>query len=216
MKKILSLSIILVLFACLAQAQTARFGFTAGATLASQKWEEGNVSIKSDSKVGFTLGVLGDISISDNLSFQPGINFTQKGGKFSGSDFGLGSNEDVNFTLNYVELPLNVLFKAEAGSGKFFIGAGPSIGFGISGKSKFGSEEEDINFGTNENEDDYKPLDFGGNIVAGYELPNGVFFAVNYNTTLNNLSPYSEGTIRNRYIGFRIGFLLGGAKKDKK
>lgn len=107
---------------------------------------------------------------------------------------------------------MNFVFKANAGSGKFFVGAGPSIGFGISGTYKSGSEEEDVNFGS-DSEDDLKPFDFGGNILAGYELSNGLFFALNYNTTLNNLSTESDVTSRNRYFGIRIGYLLGGKKK---
>lgn len=212
MKKLLSLSFALLLIGAMTQAQTARFGFSAGAALASQSSKTSGISINSDSKAGFTLGVMSDISLSDAFSFQPGLNFTQKGGKFDFSDLGFPGAGDVNYTLNYLELPLNVVFKANAGSGKFFVGAGPSLGFGLSGKVKSGSDEEDVNFGSN-TEDDLKPFDFGGNILAGYELSNGLFFALNYNTTLNNLSTESDVTTRNRYFGIRIGYLLGGKKK---
>lgn len=211
MKKLLSLTAALFLIGAIANAQTARFGFSAGATLGSQSSKSSGISINSSSKAGLTLGVMSDISLSDAFSFQPGLNFTQKGGKFDFSDLGFPGAGDVTYTLNYVELPLNVVFKAEAGSGKFFVGAGPSLGFGISGKLKSGSEEEDVNFGSNA-EDDLKPFDFGGNIVAGYELSNGLFFALNYNTTLNNLSTESDVTTRNRYFGIRIGYLLGSKK----
>ena len=211
MKKLLSLATALFFIGAIAQAQTARFGFSAGATLGSQSSKSSGISINSSSKAGLTLGVMSDISLSDAFSFQPGLNFTQKGGKFDLSDLGVPGTGDVTYTLNYVEVPLNVVFKAEAGSGKFFIGAGPSLGFGISGKFKSGNEEEDVNFGSNE-EDDLKPFDFGGNIVAGYELSNGLFFALNYNTTLNNLSTENDVTTRNRYFGIRIGYLLGGKK----
>lgn len=208
MKKNFLLLVILVSSFSFSKAQSTRFGFTAGATLATQKWKEESVSIKSDTKVGFTAGVIADIALSEKFAFQPGLNFTQKGGKFSDDLFG----EDVTFTLNYLELPLNVLYKAPAGSGKFFVGLGPSVGFGLSGKAKSGSESEDIKFGSDENEDDYKALDFGGNFIAGYELPGGLLFSVNYNTTLNNLAVGSEGTIKNSYFGIRIGYLLGGNK----
>lgn len=211
MKKLLSLTVALFLISTITNAQTARFGFSAGAALASQSSKTSGISINSDSKAGLTLGVMSDISLSDAFSFQPGLNFTQKGGKFDFSDLGFPGTGDVSYTLNYLELPLNVVFKANAGSGKFFVGAGPSLGFGLSGKLKSGNDEEDVNFGSNA-EDDLKPFDFGGNILAGYELSNGLFFALNYNTTLNNLSTESDVTTRNRYFGIRIGYLLGGKK----
>ncbi|HLP37268.1 porin family protein [Lacibacter sp.] len=209
MKKNFLLLVILVSSFSFAQAQSTRFGFTAGATLATQKIKVESVSIKSDGKIGFTAGVFADIALSEKFAFQPGLNFTQKGGKFDGGEF---AEDDVTMTLNYLELPLNVLYKAPAGNGKFFFGLGPSIAFGLSGKAKSGGESEDINFGSDENEDAYKPLDFGGNIVAGYELSSGLLFSVNFNTTLNNINTTSDATVRNTYFGLRIGYLLGGNK----
>jgi hypothetical protein len=212
MKHRFSLVVIMFLMGTLAQAQTARFGFSAGATLGSQSTKASGITINSDSKAGFTIGVMSDVSISESFSFQPGLNFTQKGGKFDLSDFGIpGASGDATYNLNYVEVPLNVVFKANAGNGKFFFGAGPSLGFGVSGKLKAGSDEEDVNFGS-DSQDDLKPFDFGGNVLAGYELSNGLFFALNYNTTLNNLSTENDITTRNRYFGIRIGYLLGGKK----
>ncbi|HEY9706098.1 MAG TPA: porin family protein, partial [Allocoleopsis sp.] len=153
-----------------------------------------------------------DVKVSNNFVFQPGLNFTQKGGKFNLSEVGLPGSGDVDFVLNYIEVPLNVLFKTKAGSGNFFIGAGPSLSFGMSGKAKLDNEEEDINFGSNEQNDDYKPFDFGGNIVAGYQLSNGVFIAINYNATLNNIDTDSDITTKNKYFGIRLGYILGKKK----
>lgn len=80
MKKLLSLTVALFVLSAIAHAQKARFGFSAGATLASQTSKASGFSINSDSKAGFTLGVMSDVSLSDAFSFQPGLNFTQKGG----------------------------------------------------------------------------------------------------------------------------------------
>jgi hypothetical protein len=72
---------------------------------------------------------------------------------------------------------------------------------------------EDINFGSNEDEDDYKPFEFSGNILAGYEFSNGVFVAANYNAGLSNIAVGgdSDNSLKNRYFGVKLGFKFGGA-----
>ena len=196
-------------------SQDIRFGIQAGTAIASQKAKQSGISITSDSKVGFTVGVISDISIAESFTFQPSLNFTQKGSKFNVSD-GSESMESSQ-TLNYIELPLNFLYHAPAGKGKFFAGLGPVVNYGISGtaKVKMGGESmsEDINFGSNEDEDDYKPFEFSGNILAGYEFSNGVFVAANYNAGLSNIAVGgdSDNSLKNRYFGVKLGFKFGGA-----
>src|SRR5262245_50769987 len=108
MKKLFALYI--ALFSLIVvNAQSVRFGITAGTSIASQKYKSSGLSITGDSKVGFTAGVLADAAISENFVFQPGLNFTQKGSKLSSGGF------TVTQTLNYIELPLNFLYKAPAG-----------------------------------------------------------------------------------------------------
>ena len=213
MKKSLLAFSFLAVIGATAFSQNIKWGIQAGAAIASQQAKYSGISITSDSKVGFTLGVLSDIAITDNFTFQPGLNFTQKGSKFSDSD------GEVTQTLNYVDLPLNFLYHAPAGKGKFFAGLGPVVNYGISGKVKMtttGEPEvsEDVKFGNDEAEDNYKPFEFGGNILAGYEFSNGVFAAASYNAGLSNIAVGgdSDNTIKNRYFGVKIGFKFGGAK----
>jgi long-subunit fatty acid transport protein len=213
MKKLL----ILVSFVAFSSATFAQeFGITAGATLATAKAEDksSNLSIKSDSKVGFTVGVLANFPISTNFAFQPGLNFTQKGGENTETDAGITFKEKI--TLNYLELPLNFIYKFTEG---FYVGLGPSLAYGLSGKIKTTEtnepdQEEDVKFGNDENEDDLKAFEFGGNILAGYQLANGIFFTVNYNTGFSDLSLDNTVSFKNRYFGIKIGKMFGnGGKK---
>ena len=192
-------------------AQNAKFGVTAGITIASQKFKSSGLSITGDSKVGFTAGVLADLGLSENFAFQPGLNFTQKGSKFT-FDFG-GGSETVKETLNYIELPLNFLYKAPAGSGKFFAGLGPVLGYGISGKDKSGGQTEDVHFGSGA-DDSYKAFEFSGNILAGYEVAGGFIVVASYNLGISNIinNPDSGDSGKNRYFGIRVGYLFGGSK----
>lgn len=206
-------TLLLVFFAsCISAAHSQTFGIQAGATFPSFKAEVSGDSKTSKTKVGFTVGVISHIPIGSSLSFQPSLNFTQKGGKDEESFEGISESEKV--TLNYLELPLNVVYNTSSDAGQFFIGAGPSIGMGLSSKSKFeaGGEsgEEDIKFGSDK---DLKPLDFGVNFLAGYKLENGVFIAANYTAGLSNLSTDNDGKFHNHYFGIRVGFLFGGKAK---
>jgi len=207
MKKLLVVSIALFSLISL-NAQNIRFGVTAGTSIASQKFKSSGITISGDSKVGFTAGVLADMGLSENFVFQPGLNFTQKGSKIS-SD-GMTATQ----TLNYIELPLNFLFKTAAGSGSFFGGIGPVLGYGISGKAESGGESQDIHFGNGDN-DDYKPFEFSGNIIAGYEFSNGFLISANYNHGFSNIlnGAGSDASAKNNYFGIRLGYKFGGQSK---
>ncbi|MGZ5220569.1 MAG: porin family protein [Chitinophagaceae bacterium] len=190
------------------------FGITAGASLANTHFKAGDISISADNKIGLTAGLVVDIPFTENFSFQPALNYVQKGYKVEISD----ENYKDKLTLHYVEIPLNILFKPQMQKVRFFVGAGPSIALALSGKEK----EEDngstntykYKFGNNPDEHDMKRLDFGANFITGIETKSGFLVAVNYNLGLSNVAPgdSDDGTIKNRYFGFKVGYLF----KDKK
>ncbi len=210
----------LILFissAFLSNAQNARFGFSAGAAFASYRIKADGLSVGADTKVGITGGILVDVPISKNFSFQPGFNFVQKGIQYDYSE--MGYVDKGKTTVNCLEIPLNFLYNYNVRSGTFFAGAGPSIAFGISGKSKYtddtGSYEEEISFGNDPDNDDMKGLDIGINILGGFRLPGGFFGSVGFNAGLSDLVPggSDEGTVTSNYLHVKVGFLLNGAKK---
>ena len=197
---------LLLVVATISTVSFAQIGVQAGVTMSTLKFEDmGEVDRKS--KIGFTVGVFNNVPLSTNITFRPGLNFTQKGGKFE------ESGEKATFTFNYLELPLDFIYKAPAG---FFVGAGPALGYGLSGKIKYSGsgvdDEEDLNFGSDEDEDDLKAFEFSGNILAGYQLSNGIFFSVNYNFGFSNLSFENDVDVKNNYFGIRIGKLIGAKK----
>jgi hypothetical protein len=209
MKK-LFLSFMLVTFISTIVLAQAKIGVQAGAAIASYKEKYQSESENSDGKVGLTAGVVVEVPVADQFAFQPALNYIQKGGKqkFNGSE--------AKVLLNYMELLLNFLYKAPAGDGQFFAGLGPSLALGMSGKYKEdGEPDEDIEFGNDEDSDDVKPLEIGGNILAGYQFAMGLYIALNYNIGLNNLSPggNDDFSLKNRYFGIRIGYFLSQMKK---
>jgi hypothetical protein len=199
-------------------AQNARFGFTAGSVFANYTSKLDGETDNADSKTGITAGVFVDIPSGKHFSFQPALSFLQKGTK-SEQTLG-GATEKVSLNVNCIEVPLNFLYNAGSNTGNFFIGAGPSFAFALSGKTKYddgtNSYSEDIKFGSNEDEDDLKGLDLGANFLTGYRFPNGLQISGHYNAGLSNLMVGTDsGTLKSSYFGVKVGLLLKGKKQTK-
>jgi hypothetical protein len=113
------------------------------------------------SKIGLNLGLGINVPISEIFSFQPELQFIQKGYriKFSESDQGFSIKADGKVNLNYLEVP--VLIKAAVGADdlKFFFAVGPSIGVGLGGKGKLKLETEFL--GAKESTDEDFKVKFG-------------------------------------------------------
>jgi hypothetical protein len=165
----------------------------------------------------FHFGAYADVPLSTSFSIQPGIILNGKGGKIRLSDAGtqLGPptiTGTVKSEVMYIEVPLNAVYRING----FYLGAGPYAAVALSGKHKSvltstssgqtASEERDIKFGGNP-DDDFKRSDFGINLLAGYELKNGINLGVNYGFGLSNLDP-SKGTYnnQNRVASIVLGF----------
>ncbi len=220
-KVILILAIVAISEVSFAQS----IGVQVGGNLASQSAKSddtGDLTFSTKSKLGFLFGVVGDIPIANSLSFRPELNYIQKGGKVT-----IPSIQENSTTLNYLELPLNIIYNMEAGQGNFFFGAGPSIALGLSGKSKFkdleeGTPEEttDVKFDgkkqadVTDDKDHLKAIDFGFNLLAGYKLSNGLFANIGYTLGLSNISPESGQSGKNRGLTLKVGYcFMNGAKK---
>lgn len=196
-----------------AYAQQNLVGFTGGVTLANYRSKSGEYASSSKTKAGFTIGAIANIPTGKSFIIQPGINFTQKGSKEKYNFFGTPSKHST--TTNHIEVPVNFLY---SNSG-FFIGAGPSFSFTVSGKwrSEFGTDKTEghIKIGNGEN-DEMKSFDIGGNVLGGYQFKNGILISVNYCHGLMNLlagSSPDNMTYTNRYFGIRLGYMLQTGKK---
>jgi hypothetical protein len=215
MKSATTLLMLMILLTSHSLSAQTTIGFTAGSSFANVTVKSQGISASPKTKAGITIGFFADAPISANFSFQPALNFVQKG--YSVKDEAV--TEKV--TINYFEVPLNFIYNAKRNEG-FFIGAGPSISYGISGNDKFEysgtgmpDDNEKIKFGSGEGE--VKPLDFGANVLAGYKLEGGFMISGNYNLGLNKINnddgSGEGGTIKNRYFSVKIGYMFSGNKR---
>lgn len=197
-------------------AQQAQFGFTGGITFANMKEKTSVVDVHGNYGFGVTFGVLLDQPMQKNGSFQVGLNFTQKNPRRM--PYFLGTTGSITNVLNYIEMPMNVVFKFNHGSGRFMAGAGVSTALALWGTSKTNvTKDKSLKFG-NGNDDDLKGIDFGLTGLIGYEFSGGSSFTLNYTQGLNTL--YIGGPaidkLKNRYFGLRYGYLLKHNTSKKK
>ena len=196
-----------------------------------------NVSITENGRIddakmltSFQVGIVGDINLTDFLALQPGLLVTGKGSKTQSGD-----PSDANYfkaTSNpiYIEVPLNLVFKAPIGGDtKFFAGAGPYLAVGIAGKNKTEGKIFGAGFSSEENilwsDDDpttldydegagfgiMKRFDYGLNGTAGIETKN-IVLSANYGFGLAKLKSGSNSSEddfnKHRVLSFTIGFKL--------
>jgi len=176
--------------------------------------------LKNDMIIGYHVGVNVQFPIAPEFYFQPGLMFSTKGAK---SEFTfLGVTSTNTYKLSYIELPLNLVYKAQVGSGYVMLGFGPYVAYGIGGKhiNEIGSltNESSIKF---KNETDLaeslsgnyvKPFDAGANILFGYEMASGIFIQLNAQLGMLNINPKNnpenDATLKNTGFGLSLGYRL--------
>jgi len=181
------------------------YGLRAGVNIPKYSFENGS----SESNTGFFVTGYLDAPISPNFSIQPGLSLQNKGGKWTEGE---NNSIELKQSIMSLDIPVNAVAKFPTGaSGNFFIGAGPYVGFALSGKNKQNiggvKTEQDVEFGSGDG-DELKRTDFGVNFLAGYQLSNGFQINAGYGLGLTNLSPVSNLSTKNRVWSIGIGFGL--------
>lgn len=176
--------------------------------------------LTNDMILGYHAGVNIQIPIAPQFYFQPGLMYSTKGAK---NTYAILGNEITRTTkLSYIELPLNLVYKGALGNGFVMLGFGPYVGYAIGGKvvTEGGSVTIDNKIvfkGTIAQDDDethatFKALDMGGNIFAGYEMSNGIFFQFDTQLGMIKINPENTGntadktSVKNTGFGLSLGY----------
>ena len=210
MKKICLAGILSILFVGISFAQT-RIGITAGLNVSNVT---GSDVEDSKFKAGFQAGLVADFGITPNFSIMPELLFGQRGFKVETKEGGVSGS--FTTTLNYIQLPINAAYKFDVGYGaKFFIFAGPYLGYGVSASAKATGKAEgveitipvdEIKFGSKD--DELKPFDFGINAGIGFEYEK-IFFKLQCNPGLSNmLNNSGDYTMKNMNVAVSAGYFF--------
>jgi hypothetical protein len=87
-----------------------RFGVKGGLNLANVSISPAQTGFNQTSIIAFHAGLVIDANLSESISIQPNLLFSQKGYGISGSSGGI--TVDGKATLNYLEVPINILYHA--------------------------------------------------------------------------------------------------------
>jgi hypothetical protein len=210
--KVIALISACVLGSFISQAQSTSvsaggttFGIRAGVNFQNLNGKFAGVDMENKLKAGFNVGVNAEIPLADEFYIQPGLLFTTKGAKADDD----ADNGKIN--INYVELPVNFLYKPVLGTGKLLLGFGPYAGYAIGGKIKSDDGDMDLEFEKSVSTPlqaiyTFRRFDFGANILAGYEFSNKLSFQLNAQLGLTNISPEIAGTDSDDYKTKNTGF----------
>lgn len=214
--KLISITFILFLFATVATAQIS-VGVLGGVNFQNLNGKNASGDALENTIIpGFHAGVNVEIPVAPEFYFQPGLLFSTKGAKNPGSVLTTTTN------LSYVELPLNFLYKGLLGKGYIMLGAGPYVGYAISGKQTTEggslSLETDVKFQNVVEVTEsilvpyYRALDAGGNLFFGYEMSNGIFAQLNAQLGMININPEykilsnDKSAVKNTGFGISLGY----------
>ena len=192
MKKVILSLALLAGMTGAAQAQTGvRFGLKGGInyTTLTAKNTDG-----IESKLGLQAGAFANLGLSDLISIQPEVLYSQKG--FQSKD---ASKNKAKF--NYIDIP--VLVKVNAGG--LFFEAGPQLGILASAKVTDGSTDVDI-------KENLNTVDFGYVAGLGYQLETGPMIGLRYNGGITDIAKDGNNDNKTRNSAFQlyVGYTFGG------
>ncbi len=218
--KLLSIALILLLSASFTIAQEKAkmsFGVLGGVNYQNLNGKDlGGDKLKNDMLLGFHGGINVQMPITQDFYFQPGVMYSTKGSENTSGSL------TTNTKLNYIEIPLNFVYKTSVGNGFFMLGFGPYISYGISGnvKTTGGSLtiDRDVEFKNVVETDDniltpyYKAFDAGANIFVGYEMSSGLFLQLDTDFGMLNINPEykilstDKSSTKNTGFGLSLGY----------
>lgn len=229
MQRIILLSVLLVLSACLSQAQI-RFGVKGGlnfnepysgdkdktppAGIPPFGWPTDNFDLKTSWHAGLTA----DIPVTAHFHIRPDLLYSKRIAAFMKVEksASLQMSYRENLQSDYLELPVQFVFYQQAKNIAWYAGGGPYFGLGISGKATrdyFLRSGDGLNMrvesATAREDDWYSKFQVGAVIAAGIELPFGLTGELSLRHGFNDASQSKLVDNTNKIYQFCYGFSVG-------
>ena len=205
-----------------ALSQKTRVGVTGGISVANLSKTIGGADKDGEYRLGVMVGFQLEVPLCKKFSFQPDLHYIQKGASIIPTTPTLNK---IYTALRYAELAPNFVYNWKAGKGVFYLGGGPYVGLPLPSKNVThaagaANVETDISFG-NALTNDLKGVDYGGNVVMGIRLGNGIIVSANYIQGARNLVPndkldlpaFADDKIKNIAFAIRVGYLFKNTSK---
>lgn len=210
-----------------ANSQKTRVGVTGGIDAANLSRTIGGEDRDGEYRIGLVAGMQLEVPLGkkNKFSFQPDLHYIQKG---SATIPNTPTVIQSYTALRYAELATNFVLNCNRDKGTFYFGGGPYLGLPLQSKNVSKAQgadkiESDVFFG-NAVANHFRGVDYGGNVVMGYRMSNGLFVAANYIQGARNLVPEerlnlpgaSGDKIKNIAFAVRVGYLFNNSTKEKK
>ena len=203
-----------------------KFGAQAGFNLTKIRHSELYFGVKQVDMVykylpGAQIGLVCEYAINDVVAVQSSILFTTQGGQTESSILwedtvtGLlvdnGSKQTDTHELNYIQLPVNTVYKLDIGGTKLLFQAGPYLGYALNGKRRCYEPyryENAIRLGNYDSIDAVKRFDFGVGLGAGLQFIDIMQIGLLCNIGFANLSNSKNGFWKNSGLAITLTCLL--------
>ena len=219
-KQILLLASIIISTFAIAQVRPS-FGVRAGVTSASMQGDAvnnlknmldfTNGMVSTNNKQGFFAGGYANIPVSNNISVEPALYYSQKGYEMQGAlsikgaDF-LGANAKAKLNSHYIDIP--VVLKANFSGFQIF--AGPQFSYLLNADLRTTAGLLGFNL-LNKNMDatsQFNRTDFSGTVGVGYQFNHGINIMASYDHGLSKVDANRNLSSYNRSFKVGIGMSL--------
>ncbi|MFH4965495.1 porin family protein [Gaetbulibacter sp. M235] len=185
---------------------------------------EVDTSPEKNWKFGYGGGLFAEIPVSRAFYLRPSINYLQKRSKLTEEFIIEGGNtttQESRIHINYIEVPFILIYNIDTNSNKWYVGAGPSFGYGISGKievfqtTHIGSQTQTDFYDAKAFKDiedggaGFKRFDFGLNAVIGMHVLEKGMIQLGYIHSLSNIAnkdDFQGNKYNNRSIMLTLGY----------
>jgi hypothetical protein len=187
-------------------------GFEVSPTLA---WLRGNSAIGiNKSRLGYATGFSFEYSLISHFSLRSGLGYERKGQaqdiSFTDENGNNIGTANLKSNYDYLVLPLLGSFSTN-GTIKFFVNAGPFLGFLLSQKNKVPASGL-FPGQTVDNYDNTKNLDLGISLGLGIDIPLGEKLLIELGSKFdlglldtNEQNIFGTGTAKTNSLGFQLG-----------
>jgi len=201
-KNVLCMAVLLIMVFNVQAQEAFRVGVHGGMNLSNYRVGGKTEAMSSRMKAGFTAGGFIQVDLSEYFSLQPGLDLQYQSSKLKSktTDLTLGN---VNNLALY--LPVYAVIKADIGTGKGFLGAGPYLGYGLSAKS------DGHNLYKKDNPvvgDKMRRLDYGIGCMAGYEFNRHWMVAASFKYGFLDLYKSPDISLDNQSVTLTLGYIF--------
>ena len=168
------------------------------------------VELNNKLNTGFSAGADVQFPLGGGSYLAPGVTYIQKGSE---------TQSGIKTTLNYVDIPVNFIYKPVVGTGNLVLGFGPYVGFGVGGKvTNADGSTADVEFENNYDRTlpastvQLRKTDAGANFLAGYEFANKLSLNLKAQLGLKDNNPdmgNDNSNDKTRYRNTGFGVSLG-------